>query len=98
MGFLISTLRTQDIIGSDIHELCIDRVVYKSASQDQLIILYFEKEISEKCFEILTSIKKNNGKCRVSCHQFKIVEICVDNRSYSCSFLSPTTFGYVLDK
>ena len=102
MGFLISTLATQDISGSDIYELCIDKVIYRSVdqdNQDNLVALYFEKEISAKCFEILTNIKKNDGKCNVYCHQFKIMAINDRSNNYSCacSSLSPTTFGYRID-
>lgn len=91
MGLYHSSLNTLEISCDDIKEIFRDHMITNQS------VLLFEKEICDKCFEILTRVKNDNNKCRVYYYgsEILVVEDPLNNYQYVSQRAQPTAFGFV---
>ena len=93
---LSSTLSTHTISKDSIRELCNDKVIYKSPSTPQYLVLYFGDEIKEKCYEIFD--KNPHATVHENESVILAIEDQVAHQTYACPNLSPNSWGFTLDK
>ena len=100
MGIRSSSLPSKTIYGKEIHELDSEKMVYNLMEGDTpYVVFYFHEEIKNKCYEILSSIKKNDGLTIVhySAGKIYVIEDFYESVSYRSHRASPISVGWVLD-
>ena len=101
MGFGISTLQTSELKNYMIMELYHDKVLcQKNEYMTICDYLYFDDDIKEECFRILSHVNTNFGSVRIEYELDKIygIQLIGTSRIYVSSKVSPTSYGWVLDR
>lgn len=99
MGLFYSSLKQSTIKGSQIAELDNDKVTI-NLNKNMLNVYYFETDILDECFKILSEIFKNKGSATIYHSDSKIFVIKNNSNttSYASGKVSPTSFGWTLHK
>lgn len=95
----LSTVPVLQLTSSSIKEIDNTKVIYIADDHD-LKVLYFNDEIKDDCFRILTEAKKSHQDVTIDYYNWVVLGIQLKGESqmFISSCLSPTSFGYVLKK
>lgn len=100
MGSLLfrQDLEIVEIFGSMITKVCSDRICYRNENVTYCENLYFDEDIKEDCFNILSQLKQDSENYVQIFYYNKII-YAINSKSnpqeYASSKISPTTYGYI---